>query len=42
MDETLHQIGLDDPALLKSMKNPDAAVRYQKVVDALAPVTTKK
>lgn len=42
MDETLHQIGLDDPALLKSMKDPDAAVRYQKVVDALTPVTTKK
>ncbi|MGA3010915.1 MAG: ankyrin repeat domain-containing protein [Terracidiphilus sp.] len=42
MQETLHQIGLDDPALLKSMKDPDAAVRYQKVVDALTPVTTKK
>jgi ankyrin repeat protein len=42
MEETLHQIGLDDPALLKSMKNPDAAARYQKVVDALTPVTTKK
>ncbi|HUD76021.1 MAG TPA: ankyrin repeat domain-containing protein [Terracidiphilus sp.] len=42
MEETLHQIGLDDPALLKSMKAPDAAVRYQKVVDALTPVTTKK
>ena len=41
MDETLHQIGLDDPALLKSMKDPDAAVRYQKVVDVLTPVTTK-
>ena len=42
MEETLHQIGLDDPALLKSMKDPNAAVRYQKVVDALTPVTTKK
>ncbi|MGA2832834.1 MAG: ankyrin repeat domain-containing protein [Terracidiphilus sp.] len=42
MEETLHQIGLDDPALLKSMKDPDAAIRYQKVVDALAPVTTEK
>ena len=42
MDETLHQIGLDDPALLKSMKDPDAAARYQKVVDALTPATTKK
>jgi ankyrin repeat protein len=42
MEETLHQIGLDDPALLKSMKDPDATVRYQKVVDALTAVTTKK
>jgi len=42
MDETLHQIGLDDPALLKSMKGPDAAVRYQKILDALAAVTSKK
>jgi ankyrin repeat protein len=42
MEETLHQIGLDDPALLKSMKDPNAAVRYQKVVDALTTVTTKK
>jgi ankyrin repeat protein len=42
MEETLHQIGLDDPALLKSMKDPEAPVRYQKVVDALTPVTTKK
>lgn len=42
MDETLHQIGLDDPALLKSMKDPGAPDRYQKVVDALAPVTTKQ
>jgi ankyrin repeat protein len=42
MEETLHQIGLDDPALLKSMKDPNAADRYQKVADALATVTTKK
>jgi len=41
MEETLHQIGLDDPALLKSMKDPNATARYQKVVDALTPVTTK-
>jgi ankyrin repeat protein len=42
MEETLHQIGLDDPALLKSMKDPNAAARYQKVVDTLTPVTTKQ
>jgi hypothetical protein len=30
---------LDDPALLKSMKDPVAADRYQKVVDLLAKVT---
>lgn len=39
MEETLRQIGLDDPALLKSLKDPSAADRYQKVVDALANVT---
>jgi len=39
---TLHEIGLDDPALLKSMKDPTAADRYQKVVDALEKVTTAK
>ncbi len=42
MEETLHQIGLDDPALLKSLKDPTAADRYQKVVDALAAVTKEK
>jgi ankyrin repeat protein len=39
MEETLRQNGLDDPALLKSMKDPTAADRYQKVVDALSKVT---
>jgi len=39
MDETLREAGLNDPAFLKSVKNPDAADRYQKVVDALAKVT---
>lgn len=39
MEETLRQNGLDDPALLKSMKDPTAADRYQKVVDALQKVT---
>jgi ankyrin repeat protein len=39
MEETLRQNGLDDPALLKSMKDPTAADRYQKVVDTLTKVT---
>ncbi len=39
MDDTLHRIGLDDPALLKSLKDPTAADRYQKVVDILTKVT---
>ncbi|MGD0801488.1 MAG: ankyrin repeat domain-containing protein [Terracidiphilus sp.] len=39
MEATLRQGGLDDPALLKSMKDPVAADRYQKVVDLLAKVT---
>jgi len=39
IEETLRQNGLDDPALVKSMKDPTAADRYQKVVDALAKVT---
>jgi len=39
MDATLHQIGLDDPALLKSLKDPTAADRYKKVVDLLTKVT---
>ena len=42
MEETLRQNGLDDPALLKSMKDPTAADRYQKVVDALTKVTSDK
>ncbi|MGA2350151.1 MAG: ankyrin repeat domain-containing protein [Terracidiphilus sp.] len=39
MEETLHQNGLDDPALLKSMKDPMAADRYLKVVAMLTKVT---
>jgi hypothetical protein len=39
IEGTLHQGGLDDPALVKSMKDPKAADRYQKVVEALANVT---
>jgi ankyrin repeat protein len=39
IEETLRQNGLDDPSLLKSMKDPTASDRYQKVVDALAKVT---
>lgn len=42
MDDTLRQNGLDDPALLKSMKDPTAADRYQKVVDALTKVTVDR
>jgi hypothetical protein len=42
MEKILREYGMDDPALLKSMKDPNAAVRYQKVVDALTTVTTKK
>lgn len=42
MDATLHQIGLDDPALSKSMKDPRAAERYRQVIDALAAVTKEK
>ena len=39
MEETLRQIVLNDPALLKSLKDSTAAERYQKVVDALTKVT---
>ena len=42
MEETLRQNGLNDTALLKSMKDPTAADRYQKVVDALSKVTKEK
>ncbi len=36
MEATLSQGGINDPALLKSMKDPRAANRYQKVVETLA------
>ena len=39
MEAKLRANGLDDPALLKSAKDPMAADRYQKVVEALAKVT---
>jgi hypothetical protein len=42
MEETLRQAGMDDPALLKSMKDPTAADRYQKVVNLLTKVTKEK
>jgi hypothetical protein len=38
IEETLRQGGLDDPALVKSMKDPKAADRYLKVVEALSNV----
>ena len=39
MEKILREYGMDDPALLKSMKDPKAAERYRKVVEALAKVT---
>jgi ankyrin repeat protein len=39
IEEKLHQNGLDDPALVKSLKDPNAADRYQKVIEILSPVT---
>ena len=39
IEANLRESGLDDPALLKSATDPNAAVRYQKVVDLLAGVT---
>lgn len=39
MEETLRKVGVDDPALLKSMKDPKAAERYQKVIDLLTKAT---
>jgi ankyrin repeat protein len=39
MEATLRQNGLDDPALLKSTKDPKAADRYLKVVQLLAKAT---
>ncbi len=39
IEETLRRGGLDDPALVKSMKDPKAADRYQKIVEALAKFT---
>ncbi|MGB7984413.1 MAG: ankyrin repeat domain-containing protein [Terracidiphilus sp.] len=36
MEATLSQGGLNDPALVKSLKDPKAADRYQKVIEALA------
>jgi len=41
IEETLHQGGLDDPALVKSMKAPNAAERYRTIVDVLTNAKTK-
>jgi hypothetical protein len=38
IEETLRRGGLEDPALVKSMKDPKAAERYLKVIEALANV----
>jgi hypothetical protein len=38
IEETLRRGGLDDPPLIKSMKDPKAADRYLKVVEALTNV----
>jgi hypothetical protein len=35
IEDTLRQSGLNDPALLKSMTDPNATDRYKKVVDVL-------
>jgi ankyrin repeat protein len=42
MEQTLHQIGLNDPALLKSLKDPSANSRYQKVVEILTGITKEQ
>jgi ankyrin repeat protein len=39
MEATLRQGGLDDPALLKSMKDSSAADRYRRVIEVLSRVT---
>jgi ankyrin repeat protein len=39
MEAKLRENGLDDPALLKSTKDPNAVVRYRKVVELLVKVT---
>ncbi len=39
IEATLHKGGLNDPALVKSMKDKKAPERYQKVVQALTKVT---
>lgn len=39
IEDTLRQSGLSDPALLKSMTDPNATDRYKKVVDVLTNVT---
>jgi ankyrin repeat protein len=35
IEQTLRQSGLNDPALVKSMTDPNATDRYQKVVEVL-------
>jgi Ankyrin repeats (many copies) len=41
IEETLLRGGLNDPALVKSMKDPKAADRYQKVIEALTNVNNE-
>jgi len=38
IEETLRRGGIDDPALVKSMKDPKASNRYLKVIEALTNV----
>lgn len=39
IEDTLRQSGLDDPALVKSMTDPNASDRYKKIVDVLTSAT---
>ncbi|MGA3082798.1 MAG: ankyrin repeat domain-containing protein [Terracidiphilus sp.] len=39
IEKKLHESGLDDPVLLKSLQDPTAVDRYTKVVDLLTKVT---
>lgn len=41
IETTLRQSGLNDPALLRSMTDPDATDRYQKIVEVLTSATRK-
>ncbi len=41
IENTLRQSGLNDPALMKSMKDPNATDRYRKVVEALTSASRR-